>query len=89
MSRLPAPARCVRTGASGVCHSDLHFIEGLYSTPTPIILGHEAAGTIEAVGDLVDYVKPGDRVITCLSVFCGTCERCAPRGAPCSAPGPA
>ena len=66
----------VRTGASGVCHSDLHFVEGLYTTPTPIILGHEAAGTIEAVGDLVDYVKPGDRVITCLSVFCGTCERC-------------
>ncbi len=66
----------IRTGASGVCHSDLHFVEGLYSTPMPIILGHEAAGTIEAVGELVDYVKPGDRVITCLSVFCGICERC-------------
>ena len=66
----------IRTGASGVCHSDLHFVEGLYRTPMPVILGHEAAGTIEAVGELVDYVKPGDRVITCLSVFCGTCERC-------------
>ena len=66
----------VRTGASGVCHSDLHFVEGKYSTETPIILGHEASGTVEAVGDQVTYVKPGDHVITCLSVFCGHCERC-------------
>lgn len=66
----------VRTGATGVCHSDLHFVEGLYSIPMPAILGHEAAGTVEAVGDLVTYVKPGDRVILCLSVFCGHCERC-------------
>jgi len=42
----------------------------------PIILGHEAAGTVEAVGDQVTYLQPGDRVITCLSVFCGHCERC-------------
>lgn len=66
----------VHTRASGICHSDLHFVEGKYSTPTPIILGHEAAGTVEAVGDRVGYVKPGDRVILCLSVFCGHCERC-------------
>ena len=66
----------VRTGASGVCHSDLHFVEGKYATETPIVLGHEAAGTVEAVGDQVTYVKPGDHVITCLSVFCGHCERC-------------
>ena len=66
----------VRTGASGVCRSDLHYVEGKYTTKTPIVLGHEAAGTVEAVGDQVTYVKPGDHVITCLSVFCGTCERC-------------
>ncbi len=66
----------VRTGATGVCHSDLHFVEGLYAIAMPAILGHEAAGTVEAVGDLVTYVKPGDRVIFCLSVFCGHCERC-------------
>ena len=66
----------VHTGASGVCHSDLHFVEGLYAMDMPAILGHEAAGTVEAVGDLVTYVKPGDRVILCLSVFCGHCERC-------------
>ena len=66
----------VRTGASGVCHSDLHYVEGLYAGRMPMVLGHEAAGTIEAVGELVDYVQPGDRVICCLSVFCGHCERC-------------
>ena len=66
----------IRTGATGVCRSDLHFLEGTYSTPLPTILGHEAAGTVEAVGSQVSYVKPGDRVITCLSVFCGHCEYC-------------
>jgi S-(hydroxymethyl)glutathione dehydrogenase/alcohol dehydrogenase len=66
----------IRTGASGVCHSDLHFVEGKYTTPMPIILGHEASGTVEAVGSQVTYLRPGDRVITCLSVFCGHCERC-------------
>ncbi|MCI0789097.1 MAG: alcohol dehydrogenase catalytic domain-containing protein, partial [Chloroflexi bacterium] len=66
----------VRTRASGVCHSDLHFVEGLYAITMPAVLGHEAAGTVEAVGSLVDYVAPGDRVICCLSVFCGHCERC-------------
>ena len=60
----------VRTRASGVCHSDLHFVEGLYSTTMPVLLGHEAAGTVEAVGSQVHYVSPGDRVICCLSVFC-------------------
>jgi S-(hydroxymethyl)glutathione dehydrogenase/alcohol dehydrogenase len=66
----------VRTAAVGVCHSDLHYIEGLYSCPTPSILGHESAGIVEKVGSEVTYVKPGDHVITCLSVFCGHCEFC-------------
>ena len=66
----------IRTGATGVCHSDLHFVEGKYAIDMPAILGHEAAGTVEAVGDQVTYVKPGDTVIMCLSVFCGHCERC-------------
>ena len=66
----------VRTGATGVCHSDLHFVEGKYEITMPAILGHEAAGTVEAVGEQVSYVKPGDTVITCLSVFCGHCEMC-------------
>jgi len=66
----------IRTGASGVCHSDLHFLEGSYPVPTPCVLGHEASGTVEAVGEHVTYVQPGDRVITCLSVFCGNCHQC-------------
>ena len=66
----------VRTVASGVCHSDLHFVDGLYPFAAPAILGHEAAGIVEAVGDQVDYVKPGDHVICCLSVFCGHCDKC-------------
>lgn len=66
----------VKTVASGVCHSDLHFVEGLYPMQAPAILGHEAAGIVEAVGDQVTYVKPGDHVIMCLSVFCGNCEMC-------------
>ncbi|MFT7687909.1 MAG: S-(hydroxymethyl)glutathione dehydrogenase/alcohol dehydrogenase [Candidatus Azotimanducaceae bacterium] len=66
----------VRTSAVGVCHSDLHFIEGLYPAQTPMILGHEAAGIVEQVGSDVTYVKPGDHVISCLSVFCGHCDQC-------------
>ncbi|HZP45632.1 MAG TPA: Zn-dependent alcohol dehydrogenase [Candidatus Binataceae bacterium] len=66
----------VRTVASGVCHSDLHFVDGLYPYPTPAILGHEAAGIVEQVGKAVTYLKPGDHVIACLSVFCGFCEDC-------------
>ncbi len=71
----------IRTRATGVCHSDLHFVEGKYSIAMPAILGHEAAGTVEAVGDQVNYVQPGDPVITCLSVFCGHCDWCL-RGQP-------
>ena len=66
----------VRTAAAGLCHSDLHFIEGAYPTPVPVVLGHESAGVVEAVGDDVTYVKPGDHVISCLSMFCGHCEFC-------------
>ena len=66
----------VRTAACGVCHSDLHYIEGKYAAPLPTVLGHEAAGTVEAVGSEVRGFRPGDRVISCLSVFCGHCEYC-------------
>src|SRR5271163_5267243 len=66
----------VKTAASGVCHSDLHFVDGLYPYPAPAILGHEAAGIVEEVGKQVTYVKPGDHVIACLSVFCGYCDQC-------------
>ena len=76
VDRLNPREVLIRTGASGVCHSDLHFVEGKYTIDMPAVLGHEASGTIEAVGEQVTYVRPGDRVITCLSVFCGHCDRC-------------
>ena len=66
----------IRTVAAGVCHSDLHFVEGLYPYPLPAVIGHESAGIVEQVGSEVRSVKPGDHVITCLSAFCGRCEHC-------------
>lgn len=66
----------IRTAAAGVCHSDLHFLEGSYPYPLPAVLGHESAGIVEQVGSEVRTVKPGDHVITCLSAFCGHCEHC-------------
>jgi S-(hydroxymethyl)glutathione dehydrogenase / alcohol dehydrogenase len=66
----------VRTSAAGLCHSDLHFIEGKYPHPVPVVLGHESAGVVEAVGSQVTYLQPGDHVISCVSGFCGTCRYC-------------
>ncbi len=66
----------VRTHACGVCHSDLHVLEGSLPVPLPTVLGHEPAGVVETVGRDVTYLRPGDRVIACLSVFCGTCNYC-------------
>jgi len=66
----------VRTAAVGVCHSDLHVVEGSLPNPLPMVLGHEPAGVVEAVGRDVRHVVPGDHVIGCLSAFCGTCEYC-------------
>jgi S-(hydroxymethyl)glutathione dehydrogenase/alcohol dehydrogenase len=67
----------VRTAASGVCHSDLHSIDrGTAPPPQPSVLGHEAAGIVEAVGPNVTEFKPGDHVIACLSFFCGKCDYC-------------
>tara|TARA_Y100000031_G_scaffold122050_1_gene136772 strand:+ start:15606 stop:16685 length:1080 start_codon:yes stop_codon:yes gene_type:complete len=66
----------VKVSAAGVCHSDLHFYNGTWPAGFPMVLGHESAGIVEAVGKDVTYVKPGDHVITCLSTFCGHCEDC-------------
>jgi len=66
----------IKTVATGLCHSDLNFIDGKYPHPLPAIPGHEAAGIVEAVGDEVRSVKVGDAVVTCLSAHCGHCEFC-------------
>ncbi len=66
----------IRTMACGACHSDLNFIDGAYPAPLPAIPGHEAAGVVEAVGEEVTAMKPGDHVVTCFSNFCGRCEFC-------------
>ena len=75
----------VRTAASGVCHSDKHNIDDLvgerWRGADTVILGHEGAGVVEAVGPEVTYVQPGDHVVACLSGFCGNCEQCL-RGHP-------
>jgi S-(hydroxymethyl)glutathione dehydrogenase / alcohol dehydrogenase len=68
----------VRTAATGVCHSDLHVVDGLGRWPLdrPIVLGHEGAGVVEAVGSDVTTLRPGDHVVACLSGFCGACAQC-------------
>jgi S-(hydroxymethyl)glutathione dehydrogenase/alcohol dehydrogenase len=66
----------VKTSASGVCHSDLHFMEGSYPTRVPIVLGHESAGVVEKVGEGVTNVKPGDRVVVAFVASCGHCANC-------------
>ncbi len=68
----------VRTVATGVCHSDLHVVDGVGRFPLdrPIVLGHEGAGVVEAVGEDVTTVRVGDHVVACLSGFCGTCPQC-------------
>ena len=65
----------------GICGSDISYYYGMSPVGTatgkgPLVLGHEPAGIVEQVGEDVTYVKPGDHVIACLSVFCGTCEYC-------------
>ena len=66
----------VRTQAVGLCHSDLHVIDGSLVRPRPIVLGHEAAGVVEAVGPDVSSVGVGASVVTCLVMPCGACGRC-------------
>lgn len=66
----------VRTAAAGVCHSDLSGLNGSLPSELPVVLGHESAGIVEAVGSAVSYVEPGDHVITSPLGFCGQCEFC-------------
>ena len=73
----PGPGEVlVRTVASGICHSDLHVIEGGLPVPPPCVLGHEPAGIVETVGAGVAGFAPGDHVIGCLTAWCGVCKFC-------------
>ncbi len=78
----PGPGEAlVRVRACGVCHTDLHYREGGINDEFPFLLGHEAAGDVEAVGEGVANVTPGDRVIIAWRAPCGRCRSCA-RGRP-------
>jgi S-(hydroxymethyl)mycothiol dehydrogenase len=71
----------VRIEASGVCHSDLHVVETGWAHRLPVLLGHEGAGVVEEVGDDVESVAPGDRVVLGWRSPCGRCRWCE-RGDP-------
>ncbi len=74
----PGPGEAlVQVQACGVCHTDLHYREGGINDEFPFLLGHEAAGIVEAVGDDVTNVAPGDFVILNWRAVCGECRACA------------
>jgi S-(hydroxymethyl)mycothiol dehydrogenase len=78
----PGPGEAlIRVKACGVCHTDLHYREGAINDEFPFLLGHEASGTVESVGDGVNNVAPGDFVIIAWRSPCGTCRSCL-RGRP-------
>jgi S-(hydroxymethyl)glutathione dehydrogenase / alcohol dehydrogenase len=71
----------VRVGVSGVCRSDYNAIDGTAASPCPVVLGHEGAGVVEAVGPGVTRVQPGDHVALSWTPWCGECSECL-RGLP-------
>jgi S-(hydroxymethyl)mycothiol dehydrogenase len=78
----PGPGEAlVRVQACGVCHTDLHYREGAINDDFPFLLGHEAAGVVEAVGPDVDTPQPGDFVVLNWRAVCGRCRACL-RGRP-------
>ncbi|TDD92527.1 S-(hydroxymethyl)mycothiol dehydrogenase [Actinomadura darangshiensis] len=78
----PGPGEAVvKVQACGVCHTDLHYREGGINDEFPFLLGHEAAGVVESVGDGVTEVAPGDFVILNWRAVCGQCRACL-RGRP-------
>jgi S-(hydroxymethyl)mycothiol dehydrogenase len=78
----PGPGEAlVRIEATGVCHSDLHIIRTGFGHPLPVLLGHEGAGVVEAVGEGVEHVAPGDQVVVGWRSPCGACPWCL-RGEP-------
>ncbi len=77
----PGPGEVlVATTACGVCHTDLHVMKGEVIFPTPAVLGHEVSGVVAAVGNGVETVRVGDRVVASFIMPCGWCRHCV-RGA--------
>ena len=66
----------MHTHTCGLCHSDLHVMENKLPMPPPVLLGHEAAGVVTAVGSDVTEFRIGDHVVGCLNVHCGACRQC-------------
>ena len=66
----------IRTGAAGLCHSDLSMINGVMQRKVPMVPGHEAAGVVEEIGANVTQCKPGDHVVMSFVPICGECEFC-------------
>jgi Zn-dependent alcohol dehydrogenase len=80
--REPRPHEVlVRIAAVGICGTDLHVVKGEWDRPKPMVLGHEGAGTVEAVGADVDSPRPGDKVVLSWAPSCGRCADCR-RGRP-------
>jgi S-(hydroxymethyl)mycothiol dehydrogenase len=78
----PGPGEAlIAVQACGVCHTDLHYREGAINGDFPFLLGHEAAGTVAAVGEGVANVEPGDYVVLAWRAPCGSCRACS-RGEP-------
>src|SRR5438105_11583062 len=66
----------VKIGAAGLCHSDLSVVNGTIPFPPPVVLGHEAAGVVEEVGDQVTTLEVGDHVVFSTLSNCGLCPAC-------------
>ncbi|RII11772.1 S-(hydroxymethyl)mycothiol dehydrogenase [Streptomyces sp. YIM 130001] len=80
--REPGPGEVlVAIAAAGLCHSDLSVVDGTIPFPAPVVLGHEGAGVVEAVGEGVGHVVPGDHVALSTLANCGACAQCD-RGRP-------
>lgn len=75
----------IRMAAAGVCHTDLHVMQGKFSAPLPAVLGHEGAGVVAEIGAGVSSLRPGDRVVPLWRLSCGRCEYCL-RGRPALCP---
>ncbi|NMO00646.1 Zn-dependent alcohol dehydrogenase [Gordonia sp. TBRC 11910] len=72
----PSEVRVAVTNV-GLCHSDLHYMTGTVHSDLPVVVGHEVAGIVEAIGTAVTDFKPGDRVVGALTPSCGRCRNCA------------